>query len=935
MNSWDPTSPEAWARALGMVPVALFGRGRDDAPPGLHHALLDGPRASGALSIVDSEDSILSEALLSWSWSSNLRHSLTILRKDRVLLARRWDDPGSVSDWPLPTARGAMKILDSLTKIPEPVGNTVIHKLLDVFWTLRANMETRRGSDADLIRTFNSLLVWADTLRRRLIDPEIAGRIFALGDVLSALREAGYLDYGPGVLSGESVRSFDIGNFTKTILDLSPSTGIVLDPDLFIRHASGVLYEAAHIRLPVYPPSRPTTRQTSLFGDFTIDPIQPRAEPNRDAHFTPPSLARALVQEAIRESRAIQALPDRLDVMDPACGSGVFLVEALREIGTVENHGVALTGMDRSDVSCIMTEFCLDRLSPDGGTLTPSILVIEGDSLKMERWNTADIILMNPPFISWGRMRGDDQQTVKRVLRGHYSGRPDYSTAFISKAVESLKPGAILASIVPASFMESKSALSLRESISRDPSLSVRVLGRLNYNIFRNAEIEPAFLVIRRANKTDGAVQDSPVRMVIADKDRDDAAIRAMKRHPTGGASGPGWEIFQAPLSWLPEGSWMPRPRRALEFVRHAIEAGLPRVGDLFQVRLGIRTGANRSFLLTSQELDRLAPSPQNRVAFRPVADCIRDGLIIQNKYVFYPYGDDGAPLFDSEEALGASLPEYYSTKLLPNKDRLVGRRSVRNPHRWWELSEPRLSWLPPRRPKIVTQSFGRRGNFAFDSDGRYAVVQGNAWFWRGHHTARPNLFWAYLALLNSSVFEAILSFFCPRKQRPQYELYWKYSKNIIIPNLTSSTISPSIVGDLSEMGRSIAAGAMPDGEEMDRVVASAYRFPLPRIREALLPGHAKEIRKKFAPLAAKWKRETAHLSNVLTAIEHPAYQEIIALGEAAIAPMLEDLRQGPCDWFPALAYITGTNPVDQGVAGDVREMARSWLIWGEERGYI
>ena len=934
MSDWDPTSADSWAAVLGMVSVPLFGRGRTDAPAGAHRALLDGDGASCTLSVVDSEGSMSSSIPLSWSWSSNLRHSLVVLRQEKKLLARRWDDPDDVRDWRLSSPRWAEKVIESLAAIPKPRSRDVIRMLLEVFWTLRSNIEERGGTDTDLIRAFNALLVWADSSRRQIIDPESIERSLSLAGVLTALRNANQLDYDPGLLTNEEVRSFDIGSFIRTILDLSPSTGIVLDPYLFIRHASGELYEAAHIKLRTPRAPRTIERQGTFFGDFTLDATPPRDEPSRDTHFTPASLARTLVMEAVREIRAMRSLPDRLSVLDPACGSGVFLEEVLHEIHDLGGHRVALVGIDRSPVATIMTEFCLNELASDSHTLIDSIKIINGDALKLETWQDADLILMNPPFVSWTRMEQDDQETVKVVLGGRYRRRPDYSTAFVCKAVDSLKPGAVLASIVPASFLDSDSASPLRESIAQDPMLNVRVIGRLNYNLFRNAEIEPAFLVIRRElEPLDSDNLDRTTRFLVAGKGRDDAAIRAMKQHPDGPASGAGWEIFEASLSWLPKGSWKPRPQRALRFIRRATASGIPRVADLFEVKLGIRTGHNPSLLVTAEELGRLAPNLRQKALFRPVADRIRRGVIVPTKYVFYPYTEDGSPIFRSEEELPSTLPEFYADRLLPNKEKLAGRGSLRDPNRWWELSEPRLSWLPPIRPKIVTQSFGKRGNFAYDHAGGYAVVQGNAWFWKGTDGERPEFLWGYLAILNSPIFEAITGFFCPRKQRPQFELYWKYSKNIMIPDLSDPGISRDLLSSLIQIGQSIASGNMPDGEEMDRAVAAAYSFPLYQIRMALAPDTMKATRTRFRRLAREWKEGTAHLSNLRKIVRHPAYQAIVNMGAPVISYLLAGLKNEP-DWAWALQAITGEDPVPAGDYGGLEVIVQAWSEWGRERGY-
>ena len=95
------------------------------------------------------------------------------------------------------------------------------------------------------------------------------------------------------------------------------------------------------------------------------------------------------------------------------------------------------------------------------------------------------------------------------------------------------------------------------------------------------------------------------------------------------------------------------------------------------------------------------------------------------------------------------------------------------------------------------------------------------------------------------------------------------------------------------------------------------------------------DLAKRFRILADQWKRRTLHLSSVMAMAEDPAYQEIIAMGEAAVPLILKELERDLDHWFFALSRITGANPIPKASAGKVREMAEAWLSWGRERGYI
>ncbi len=68
----------------------------------------------------------------------------------------------------------------------------------------------------------------------------------------------------------------------------------------------------------------------------------------------------------------------------------------------------------------------------------------------------------------------------------------------------------------------------------------------------------------------------------------------------------------------------------------------------------------------------------------------------------------------------------------------------------------------------------------------------------------------------------------------------------------------------------------------------------------------AESIEQRFARLAAQWHKETWHLSSATRMAEHPAYQEIISLGEAVVPLLLRELAREPDHWFSALKAITG-----------------------------
>ena len=94
------------------------------------------------------------------------------------------------------------------------------------------------------------------------------------------------------------------------------------------------------------------------------------------------------------------------------------------------------------------------------------------------------------------------------------------------------------------------------------------------------------------------------------------------------------------------------------------------------------------------------------------------------------------------------------------------------------------------------------------------------------------------------------------------------------------------------------------------------------------------ELEQTFTALATRWKAERGPTSFVTEMTNHPAYQEIIALGDAAVPLLLRELEREPDFWFAALRALTGANPVPPASRGKVTEMAGAWLAWGRQQGY-
>lgn len=90
----------------------------------------------------------------------------------------------------------------------------------------------------------------------------------------------------------------------------------------------------------------------------------------------------------------------------------------------------------------------------------------------------------------------------------------------------------------------------------------------------------------------------------------------------------------------------------------------------------------------------------------------------------------------------------------------------------------------------------------------------------------------------------------------------------------------------------------------------------------------------RFSILKAEWEAGTALLSSITEIALHPAYQQIIGMGNVAIPLILAELERKPGHWFWALKAVTGEDPILPEQRGRIKEMTEAWLRWGHRQGY-
>jgi hypothetical protein len=109
--------------------------------------------------------------------------------------------------------------------------------------------------------------------------------------------------------------------------------------------------------------------------------------------------------------------------------------------------------------------------------------------------------------------------------------------------------------------------------------------------------------------------------------------------------------------------------------------------------------------------------------------------------------------------------------------------------------------------------------------------------------------------------------------------------------------------------------------------------MPGPSQQTATTPA-AETVEQRLRRLEALWNVETVFLSSTTKIVGHPAFREIVSLGEAVVPYLLRDLQERPRLWVWALPEITGVDPVPASDRGNIARMTEAWLRWAHDNGY-
>ena len=392
-------------------------------------------------------------------------------------------------------------------------------------------------------------------------------------------------------------------------------------------------------------------------------------------------------------------------ILDPACGSGAFLVAAFDEMARrYRDAATALEALDE-EVGFDALDAIVTRnlhgvdLNPESVEITRLALwlktarrdhrlqnlaatIKDGDSLIADAAHTArpfdwaaafpqahaaggfDVVVGNPPYV-----RMELLKAIKPYLAKTYvvaDERTDLYAYFFEKGVHLLKPGGRLGYISSSTFFKTGAGAKLRAFLAGEAALEA-VVDFGDVQVFEGVTTYPAILTLRR-----GPADGDLVFLGVRERAPDDLGVafardgRAMPRSRL------------SATSWRFEGD-------ALAALRAKITAGRRTLGEVYGPPLyGIKTGLNKAFVVDRATRDALVKADPKS------ADLLKPFLRGEDIKRWRVESEDLYLINTPKGAVDIEAYPAVKAWLLPFRKALEARATRQN---WWELQQAQLAY--------------------------------------------------------------------------------------------------------------------------------------------------------------------------------------------------------------------------------------------------
>lgn len=442
-------------------------------------------------------------------------------------------------------------------------------------------------------------------------------------------------------------------------------------------------------------------------------------------------------------------------IVDPACGSGAFLIEAfdqmfaeyqkaeafLTQLGagaglfrlskTILEHN--LYGVDLNGAAVDIARLsCWIKTAEYGQTLTSlDAKIVQGNSVVSDPafspdafdWRQRfadvfaaggfDVVIGNPPYV-----RQEWIKDIKPHLQQHYKaydGTADLYVYFYELGLNLLKPGGRLGYIVTNKWLKAGYGEPLRRLFGE--AAWVEQLADFGHakQIFPDADVFPCILVARKPT-TDPPPAEARVCVIPREQLRIDDLSRQIQA-----------EGFAVPRERFGAEAWNLESPAVAALMEKLRANGVPLKDVIGEMELlsGIKTGFNEAFLIDTATKNKLvAADPKSETLFKPYlrgqdidrwrAEWAGLWMIAMKSSGNHPWPWAGKPDDEAEVIFRQTYPALF-THFDQLRQQLVKRGD--QGEFWWELRACAY-WDAFDRPKVMYQDITWNQRFCIDTAG-------------------------------------------------------------------------------------------------------------------------------------------------------------------------------------------------------------------------
>ena len=499
--------------------------------------------------------------------------------------------------------------------------------------------------------------------------------------------------------------------------------------------------------------------------------------------FTPDYIADYILEHTISFP-----CPPNARVIDPACGSGSFLLPAaeylyrisrkpMQEIISEHLYGIDISGDQTRRTKVLLT---LLTLLTDGTADGLSFHIATADSLACS-WTDLfgcpdfDYIAGNPPYLNTHAISKKDTERLKKDFPTTRRGTFNLFYAFIEQSLRFLSERGALGFIVPNNYLSISSAEELRRLLNERRAVSMVIDFGENL-VFEPVRTYSSLLFLnRRENHT------IAYSMLEKSDDLPAALRRTVPCHTDAEHLNPaGWKFLSE------------TERRNIKRIEEAGQS----IGN--QIKIGVATLRDNVYFLDGFDSRagifykergnmRYWIEPGAVRAIDKISEISDEAAMPgERKHILFPYTGAPNPKMPfrilEEEQLAALFPLCYQY-LLDCRPVLAARdKGKPNPVAWYAYG--RSQGLNCRGPKLLFPMFSRRPKFLPEPDGEILFCNGYAVTQGGRYPLE-----VLAKILNSDVMEYYVSrvSYCLKGDYKCYQK--KYLRSFSIPEFSESEI--------------------------------------------------------------------------------------------------------------------------------------------------